>query len=313
MAKAMLKLFNVANATKTRHNNELAQDANEAVRKASPKFRTNSKLSASEVSDVKVGGRAVRSVPANRGLEVRYRKELQRLIDDMHNSYVYWLQAAYRKEPPRMAALVAQDASPTDHIKRVCDNLAKRWIDRFDEYAPKIAEAYIAGQFKLSDSAFMNALRDAGWTVKFKMTPAVRDALKASLTANVDLIRSIPEKYAYQIEGAVMRSYAAGRDLAGMVKDIQAIYPTTFDRASLIARDQSNKANATVIRARQMELGITQAMWMHSHAGKTPRPDHVAANGKIYNIVKGCLIGGEYIHPGEEINCRCTSRAILPT
>lgn len=256
--------------------------------------------------------KTVRSVAANRGLEARYRKELQRLIDDMHNSYVYWLTAAYNKKPPRMADLVAQDAAPSDHIKRVCNELAKRWIDRFEEYAPKIADAYIAGQFKLSDSAFMNALRDAGWTVQFKMTPAVRDALKASLSANVDLIRSIPEKYANQIEGVVMRSYAAGRDLAGMVKGIQEVYPTTYDRASLIARDQSNKANATVTRARQMELGITQAMWMHSHAGKVPRPDHVAANGKIYNIAKGCLISGEYIQPGEEINCRCTSRAILP-
>ena len=80
----------------------------------------------------------------------------------------------------------------------------------------------------------------------------------------------------------------------------------------LIARDQSNKANAVVSRARQLELGITDAIWMHSHAGKNPRKDHVAANGKRYKIAEGCLISGEYIQPGEEINCRCTSRPILP-
>jgi SPP1 gp7 family putative phage head morphogenesis protein len=256
--------------------------------------------------------KTLKSVHANRGIETKYRAELQTLIDEMTNSYEYWLKAAYRKEPPRMAALVAQDASPTDYVKRALAGLAKRWIKRFDDYAPIIAAAYIPKQFKASDSAFMSALRDAGWTVKFKMTPAVRDALNASVQANVDLIKSIPMEYNEKIQGVVMRSYAAGRDLETMTADIQAVYPKTFERAAAIARDQSNKANATANRARQMELGITEAVWMHSHAGKTPRPDHVAANGKKYKIAQGCLISGEYIQPGFEINCRCTSRPIRP-
>ena len=109
-----------------------------------------------------------------------------------------------------------------------------------------------------------------------------------------------------------MRSYSAGRDLATMVKELKTLYPAASHRAELIARDQSNKANAVVNRTRQMELGITEAIWMHSHAGKTPRPDHVAADGKRYKIAEGCLISGKYIQPGEEINCRCTSRPVLP-
>lgn len=256
----------------------------------------------------------LKPVHANRGIEARYRKQLKRLVDDMHASYEYWLAAAYRKEPPRMVKVVdqAQDASPVGYITRVLAELGARWIARFDEHAPKIADAYVKDMFKASDSAFMQALREAGFTVAFKLTPPVRDALNASIEANVALIQSIPEQYATQVQGAVMRSYSAGRDLQTMVKDIQAVYPTTLKRASLIARDQSNKANATVNRARQMELGITDAIWMHSHGGKEPRPDHVAANGKQYKIAQGCLISGKYIQPGEEINCRCTSRPILP-
>ena len=99
------------------------------------------------------------------------------------------------------------------------------------------------------------------------------------------------------------------------VNDGRAIWIGVNDpqrRAELIARDQSNKANAVVNRARQMELGITEAIWMHSHAGKTPRPDHFKANGTVYKIAEGCKISGEYIQPGEEINCRCTSRPVLP-
>lgn len=259
--------------------------------------------------------KTARAVHANRGVEAKYRKALQRLIAEMHGSVEYWLTAAYRKDPPRMLALVeqAQDAAgPSAKIKRILDELARRWIAKFDEWSPKIAEAYLQGMFKTSDSAMRQALKDAGWTVEFKMTPAVRDAFNASLEENVGLIRSIPEKYLQQVEGVVMRSYSAGRDLATMVKDLKQLYPAASHRAELIARDQSNKANGVVNRARQMELGITEAIWMHSHAGKTPRPDHVAANGKRYKIAEGCLISGEYIQPGEEINCRCTSRPVLP-
>lgn len=255
--------------------------------------------------------KTVRAVHANRGIESRYRKQLQTMIDEMANSAEYWLKAAYRKSPPRMAML-AQDASPSIRIKKVMEELSKRWIGRFEEYAPIIAEVYVKDMFKASDSAFRRALKDAGWSVEFKMTPAVRDAMNAAIQENVGLIRSIPQQYLSKVEGTVMRNYAVGRDLESMVQEIKAIYAGVGKRASLIARDQSNKLNAVVNRARQMELGITEAIWQHSHAGKNPRPDHVAANGKRYKIAEGCLISGEHIQPGEEINCRCTSRPVLP-
>lgn len=256
----------------------------------------------------------LRAVHANRGIEQRYRKSMTALIDEMNASVEYWLTVAYRKQPPRMAALVdqAQDASPTREIQQVLRDLARRWIGRFDDNAQKIADAYVSGMFKATDNAFRAALRDAGWSVNFKMTRAMQDALNATIAENVSLISSIPEQYLQQVEGVVMRAYASGRDLQTMVTELRDLYPISKRRAALIARDQSNKANSVVNRARQLELGLTDAVWMHSHAGKTPRPSHVAANGKRYKIAEGCLIDGEYVQPGEKINCRCTSRVVLP-
>jgi uncharacterized protein with gpF-like domain len=53
-------------------------------------------------------------------------------------------------------------------------------------------------------------------------------------------------------------------------------------------------------------LGITEGIWLHSHAGRTPRPTHVAMNGKRYLISKGMWDSAvkKFIWPGEEINCR---------
>lgn len=255
--------------------------------------------------------KTARAVHANRGIEAAYRKAIQRLVAEMVGSVEYWLTAAMRESPSPMNEL-AQDATPSDKVKRILDGLAKRWIVKFDEHAPKISEAYITRMFKASDSSFRKALKDSGWTVEFKLTRAMRDALNASISENVGLIRSIPEQYLGKVEGVVMRGYSSGRDLEAITKEIKALYPAASHRAELIARDQSNKANAVCNRARQLELGITDAIWMHSHAGKNPRPDHVAANGKQYKIAEGCKISGEYIMPGELINCRCVSRAVLP-
>lgn len=256
--------------------------------------------------------KVVRAVHANAGLAAKYRKQMLALIDEMGASVEHWLSATYRSSPPRVAALVAQDATPSQQINKLLRDLARRWLKRFDEAAPKMAAGYLTGAFRSSDSALRMALKDAGFAVKFEMTPAMRDAFEASLAENIGLIRSIPQEYLQQVEGVVNRSYAAGRDLATMVRSIRNIYPVTQNRAVLIARDQSNKANAVVNRTRQLELGITEAIWMHSNGGKTPRASHVAANGRRYNVAEGCLIDGEYIWPGEKINCRCTSRIVIP-
>jgi len=63
-----------------------------------------------------------------------------------------------------------------------------------------------------------------------------------------------------------------------------------------------------------LELGITEAVWMHSHAGKVPRPTHVAMNGTRFKVAEGMWDSaeGKFIQPGELINCRCTSRSVLP-
>lgn len=250
----------------------------------------------------------VKPIHPNAGLGVAYERRLKTLVDEMHSSVLYWVKAAYRDAPPTLA----QDAViPSRTMKKQLSELAKRWQKRFDEAAPKIAEAYLTGSFKATDSAMRAALKDAGFSVKFTMTPAMRDAFEASLVENVGLIKSIPAEYLQKVEGSVMRSYTVGGDLQKIVKDIKRLYPQAANRAVLIGRDQNNKANAVVTRTRQLELGIRKAIWQHSAGGKTPRASHVAASGREYDIEKGCLIDGEYIYPGELINCRCVSRSVI--
>ena len=241
---------------------------------------------------------------------MRYQRALLSLIGEMADSVEYWVTAQRRSDPP----LLAQDASPAEEMRRRLKEVFTRWQKRFDEAAPKVAESFLKNQFRGTDSAMRQALREAGWSIEFTLTPAMRDAFEASLAENVGLIRSIPQRYLQEVEGIVMRNYSAGRDLKSMAAEIKARYEVTANRAVLIARDQSNKANAVVQKARQTELGIKEAIWLHSHAGREPRRTHVAMNGKRYDVARGMWDSDvqKFIWPGQEINCRCVQRSVLP-
>lgn len=244
----------------------------------------------------------------NAGVEAWYRRQLDKQIRDMQSSVVYWLTANYKAS----GAAVAMDASPAVFMRDAMRKLARRWTKRFDDIAKKLADRFSNDAMKNSDVSLYNALGTAGFTVEFKMTAPMNNALQATIAENVGLIRSIPEKYFTEVEGLVMRSVARGRDLSLLTNELQKRYGITRRRAALIARDQNNKATSVMQSARQQSLGITEGIWRHSHAGKEPRPSHVKADGEKFDLSKGMYLDGKWVMPGEEINCRCTWSPVIP-
>lgn len=254
----------------------------------------------------------VRAIRPNSGVEAAYRRALEKMVKEMSHSAQYWIEASYKANPPTLE--MAMDALPSQELSKRIKEVARRWIKRFDDMADKIAKQFVESGRSTTDRAMMAAFKDAGWTVDFKMTRGMQDAMNASVVENVKLISNLPQQYMTNVQGIVMRGYTNGRDLKYISDELQKQYGITKRRAATISRDQSNKLNATVTRARREELGLYRAIWIHSHGGKHPRPDHVkAGKDKLeFDIRQGAYIGGKYIQPGEEINCRCVSRVILP-
>ena len=133
---------------------------------------------------------------------------------------------------------------------------------------------------------------------------------------NVALIRSIPRRYFDQVEPAVMRSVAQGGNLRQLSDDLRRIGKVTQRRAEFIARDQNSKALAALSRISSLEAGVTQGVWVHSGAGRDPRPSHVKAGRDrvVFDLRKGWYDPdeGRHIMPGYLINCRCTYRPVIP-
>ena len=253
----------------------------------------------------------LKAVRPNAGIEAEYRARLQRLVDDMHRSYAYFLKAQYRENPPALA----QDSTPAIDLRRELSTVGKRWQKRIDDAAPRLGEWFTRSSARQSQAALKKILKDAGISVDFEMTKPMRDVMQATLAEQVSLIKSIGSQYHTEVEGMVMRSVTAGRDLETLTKDLQHRFGITSRRADDIALSQNNMATSSFVRVRQEQLGL-QAMWLHSHAGKVPRPTHLANNGKIYDPKIGWFDPDPKVRrriwPGQLNRCRCVSASVVP-
>lgn len=204
--------------------------------------------------------------------------------------------------------------TPAQAIDQVVADLGVQWSAKIDETAPRLARWFAQASETRSRTQLKKILADSGMTVPFEMTPAMKDIFHATVAENVGLIKSIGSQYHTEVQGMVMRSVAAGRDLGMLTDELTDRYGITRRRAARIALDQNNKSTSDMVRVRQADLGV-QAMWLHSAGGKVPRKTHVANSGKIYDPKVGWHDPDpkvdKRIWPGQLINCRCVSRTVV--
>lgn len=243
-----------------------------------------------------------------------YQRRLDAAVDRMHRDTVRTLTKAYKANPPHALIIYGQDASPARVMAGVMRNMSRKWLGLFDDLAPSMADWFAKAVKDRCDREMKAMLRRGGISVKFKMTAAMNDAFQAVRAENVGLIRSIPAQDLTQVETMVMQSVQAGRDVGALAKGLEERLGVTKRRAALIARDQNAKATSTMLRARQLGMGIEEAKWLHSAGGKVPRPKHVAFSGRVFSLAKGHDFddGEGAVLPGQPINCRCVWVPVIP-
>ena len=255
----------------------------------------------------------VPAVRASAALENWYLVRLQKMLDDMHRSITLHLRAAWKREDPDIG--FAQDEGSEAFWKRVFTKWGKDWISKFDDLSLDMAKMFAGRNRQYTDQAVQAAFKKAGFTVSFNPTQRMMDSYRAVVSENVNLIKSIPQQYLKDVQTAVFTNVMKGGDLHALGTSLAKTYGVSLRRASLIARDQNRKAFAIMENVRRQELGVTQARWLHSGGGKEPRPSHVRASRDrvIFDLSKGWYDPdeGENIWPGQLINCRCTSIAII--
>lgn len=281
--------------------------------------------------------KTLHAIHPNEGVRSWYQRELDALLREMQTELVAVVQA------PASVALAQDDYfarvdgimraddgsnyweptrppwaydAPTPNIllNAALQKWGDKWSKKFDKAAERIAKQFATKSFQAFQTSFRSELAKANFIVRFAPTRASLAAFSATVSENVALIKSIQQQYHTKVQGDVWRAVTRGSDLNKLSTTLRDSYGVTVKRAALIARDQNAKAKATIENTRRQELGITQAIWQHSSAGKEPRPSHVAMNGKVFDLKQGMydIEVGEFILPGQLINCRCSSRAIIP-
>jgi SPP1 gp7 family putative phage head morphogenesis protein len=189
--------------------------------------------------------------------------------------------------------------------------LAKRFSNLFGSKAKKLAEGMIDQASVSSAWSLKSSLKDmtGGLTLKTDLlTGELKDVLKASIAENVSLIKSIPEQYHKQVEGAVMRSITSAQGGEHLIPFLRKYRGITERRARMISEDQWRKTYSSINRVRLQKLGLQKFEWLHTSGSQHPRPLHVRMNGRIYSMSQPPVIDsktGERGFPGQLPNCRC--------
>lgn len=259
------------------------------------------------------GGKVLRPVRTNAGIEAAYRKRLERIVENLHRSTLWWIRAEYRKRPPA----IAQDATPFEWMRRVVGKLRDRWVRSIEEAAPKLADYFAQATQNRVDADLKKILRDGGFSIKWQETAGMRDVRAALIAENVALIKSIPSQFFDRVEGIISRGYASGFDLKTVTDELQHAFGLSRKRAAFIASDQASKLSSQLSARRSIDAGLFTAIWKHSHAGKKPRPSHLnIMDGQEFDLREGLFDPDPKVRkkvlPGFLPRCRCTHRVVVP-
>ena len=248
-----------------------------------------------------------------------YRVELSRFTNAMLDDVINAVLAEYGKDENRITEILSD--SLISDIYELITLKFSHWEMIFDIQSTKLATNFVNHvdvnvkyHLKRNVAPLKTVSESKYDEFKIKISQDTKNiilAKEAVIKDNVNLITNIPEKTAEQIHRVVMEASSRGRDKTFLKEELLKIKGMTKNRVKLIARDQLNKVTSVINAVKQAELGIKQNIWKHSKAGKEPRKSHVQADGKIYDIDKGCLIDGKYIYPGELVNCKCFAASII--
>lgn len=205
-----------------------------------------------------------------------------------------------------------------EHLKKV----RRKWlteIEASNDNGPEAARvAY--GVAKESAKQFKKK-----YGIVVRDDPKLAKAIDEFRTKNVRLIRSIKTQYLDEVSELIENAHAGTIRVESLREEIAQRFSVSQSRASLIARDQILKLNANLTQFRQRDAGIEEYVWITSNdervrgnpAGKYPNAtdNHFILNGRTFSWDDPPVVDsrtGRKCHPGEDYQCRCIAKPVLP-
>jgi SPP1 gp7 family putative phage head morphogenesis protein len=133
-----------------------------------------------------------------------------------------------------------------------------------------------------------------------------------AIAQNASLIKTIPEKYIQQVEQALYSQFSNMEKGRSLIKEFQPLIENfngdTYKRARFIARDQTSKINADLVKYRAENAGSDEYIW-RTVADERVRPTHKEKDRQTFKWSEPPEDTG---HPGKDYQCRCRAIPIFP-
>lgn len=140
----------------------------------------------------------------------------------------------------------------------------------------------------------------------FQAEPWLEGEVTNFVEQNVNLIKTVDERYFNEIQENVFRGARQGKSAKDISRMIRERGNVSKSRAELIARDQVNKLNGQLGQLRQQDVGVKRYRW-RTALDERVRPAHAEREGQIFEWDNPPGDG----HPGEPIQCRCYAEPII--
>lgn len=261
-----------------------------------------------------------RTINPSAAVQARYCAELEALIKEMVDETEREIKKLFDGAPAEeffaTDVTFVHDSTISSQATRVTNKLVEKFGKLFDLKAKPAAKKFAKQADSASSAAVHSSLKELSGGLSLgtrKLDADTREILKATIEENVGLIKSIPQKYLGQVQGAVMRSITSKNGMNDLIPQLQKYKGITYRRARFIAADQTRKANANLSTGRLQKLGVEKFEWVHT-ASPNPRHLHEKLDGQIFRfdnppiIQKDPEIRGL---PAQLPGCRCRALPVF--
>lgn len=187
-------------------------------------------------------------------------------------------------------------------------------------WARRQAEKMLEKVNRSNQRAYNNQSKLVGKALKLGVAQKdVGKAAMALLNEQVVLIQSIPLEAGLRAQKIAADNYLYGLravpdpSVVAQLKDEMGMSTeVAVNRAKLIARTETARANASFVQARASAVGVTKYIWRTTMDG-AERKSHAEMNGELVEYAHPPILSdGTTGHAGTFPNCRCWQDPVLP-
>ncbi len=257
------------------------------------------------------------SLISSAGIAEEYAKGTEALIRRMALEVKKELEAMFNH--PGYALDAVENGNPASRARILINQILQKYKPVFGKWAKQATDRMISRALKHSERSLEMSLKEISKDFALSpdlMSERLKEVVTASTNEAAQLIKTIPEQYLSEVQGAVMRSITSGTGLKTLVPFLNEKYGQNIRKARNVALDQTRKAFNNINATRLQSAGVKKFEWRHSAGGKHPRKLHQELSGKIFSFDDPPYIGDMYgsaVHglPGTLPNCRCFMKIVL--